>query len=296
MSIRRRSHRLASAAPPEALFVLAGISMYCGAAVAVSTFQHIGAAGVAWWRVFGAGLLLLALRRTRRTGWTRRRLLLAGLFGTVIAAMNTVFYLAIARLPLGTTVAIEFLGPVAVAALGSRHRRSWAALVLVAAGVAVLADVQFRVSPVGLAFALLAAALWAGYIVLGARVATGARSLDGLTVGMLIGAVALAPVGFPAAWGVTRAWWLLLPLLATALLSNVIPYTIDQMVFRRISRARFALLLALLPVTATVIGVVVLGQALALPEAAGIALVVIGIAVSERTPGPGRAEVEAVSG
>lgn len=284
MPLRNAVDRLTHGAPPEALFVLSGISMYCGAAVAVHTFDDLGAVGVAWWRVFGAAVMLLILRRSWRAGWTRRQLVLAGLFGTVLAGMNTTFYLAIDRLPLGTTVAIEFLGPVAVAALGSRTVRSWLALLLAAGGVAVLADVQMEASLSGLVFALSAAALWAGYIVLGARVASEARAIDGLAVGMLIGAVVIAPIGLRSALGVIGAWWLLVPALATALLSNVIPYGIDQVVLRRISRARFALLLALLPVTATGIGFLALQQTPSWVEAAGIALVAIGIAVSGRSP------------
>ena len=287
MPLRAAARRAVSAAPPEVLFVAAGISMYCGAAVAVHLFDDLGPAGVAWWRVFGAGMMLLVLRRSWRAGWTRRQLLLAGLFGSVTAGMNTCFYLAIARLPLGTTVAIEFLGPVAVAALGSRTRRSWTALLLAAAGVGVLADVQLEANAAGLAFALAAAALWAAYIVLGARGAGEARAVDGLTIGMLIGAVVIAPVGLGPALGVVGAWWLVLPALATALLSNVVPYAIDQVVLRRIPRARFALLLALLPVTATVIGVVALRQTPGAVEGMGIALVVAGIAVSERRQRPG---------
>jgi inner membrane transporter RhtA len=164
------------------------------------------------------------------------------------------------------------------------------ALLLAAAGVAVLADVQLEANATGLAFALGAAALWAGYIVLGARVAGEARAVDGLAVGMLIGAVAIAPVGLAPAMGVIGEWWLLLPALATALLSNVVPYGIDQVVLRRIPRARFALLLALLPVTASVIGLAALRQTPSLIEVLGIALVVAGIAASERSRRPGPAE------
>ena len=294
MPLHRTASRLTGGAPPEAWFVLSGISMYCGAALAVHTFADLGAVGVAWWRVFGAAVMLLLIRRSWRLGWTRRQVVLAGLFGTVLAGMNTSFYLAIDRLPLGTTVAIEFLGPVAVAAIGSRSRRSWLSLVLAAGGVAVLADVQLEASSSGLLFALGAAALWAGYIVLGARVASEAKAIDGLAVGMLIGAAAIAPIGLPAALGVIGAWWLLVPALATALLSNVIPYGIDQVVLRRISRARFALLMALLPVTAALVGLVALRQTPTWVEAAGIGLVVVGIAVSERASRSGPDAVEAV--
>jgi inner membrane transporter RhtA len=272
--------------PPEILFVLSGISMYAGAAVAVAAFDHLAAAGVAWWRVAIAGLVLAGIRRVWRREWTRRDLVLAGLFGSALAAMNLSFYLAIDRLPLGTTVAIEFAGPVAVAALGSRTFRSAGALLLTTAGVVILADVQFETNAAGVVFALLAAAFWAAYIVLGARVATTGPSVDGLGLGMLIGAVAIAPVALRPALEVFGSPWVLGLAATTALLSNIVPYGVDQVILRRIPRHRFALLLALLPVTATVTGVVALRQLPPGAEYAGIALVVVGLAMSDRRPGP----------
>lgn len=281
------SERRLTQIPPEALFIVSGISMYAGAAIAVTAFEYLDAPGVAWWRVMFAGAVLTLARRSWRGPWTRRQLLLAAAFGSVLAAMNLNFYFAIDRLPLGTTVAIEFAGPVAVAAIGTRTRRSLLALVFTASGVLVLADVSFDISPAGVWFALAAAVLWAGYIVLGARVAAGARSLDGLGLGMVAGALVIAPIGLPPAlrWG--DAPWVLLLALATALLSNVIPYSLDQMILRRIPRARFALLLALLPASATVMGLVALRQVPGGLEVLGIALVVLGIALAERSrPAP----------
>jgi inner membrane transporter RhtA len=273
---------LLSSTAPELLFVLSGVSMYIGAAVAVVAFDYLPAAGVAWYRVLWAGLIVFVVRRAWRGPWTRRQVVLAGLFGTALAAMNLSFYLAIDRLPLGTTVAIEFSGPVAVAAVGSRTLRSGAALALTTAGVVVLADVQLEASVAGVVFALTAATLWAAYIVLGARVAAEARAVDGLGIGMVIGVVAIAPFGLGPALGVVDHPWVLLLTIATALLSNVIPYGLDQVILRRIPRARFAFLLALLPVTATLTGFVALGQTPTVAELAGIALVVVGIGVSER--------------
>src|ERR1700754_285028 len=122
------------AIPATVLFVLSGISMYAGAAIAVGLFGHATPAGVAWLRCLGAAVVLLAWRRPARAAWRGRRVLLAAAFGVVTAVMNVAFYEAIARLPLGTVVALEFAGPVVVAAVGSRTRRDLAALVLVAAG------------------------------------------------------------------------------------------------------------------------------------------------------------------
>src|SRR5699024_9267805 len=157
--------------PAPVLFVLSGISMYLGAAVAVRLFEVATPAGVAWLRCLGAALVLLLWRRPGKGAWRGRQLLLAAAFGVVTAAMNVVFYAAIARLPLGTAVALEFTGPVVVAALGSRSRRDICALILVAIGVVCIADVKFAGSPLGVLFALGAAAAWAGYIMLGNRVA-----------------------------------------------------------------------------------------------------------------------------
>ncbi|MFC5062892.1 EamA family transporter [Actinomycetospora atypica] len=286
--------------PAPLLFVLGGASMYAGAALAVGLFDRMSPAGVAWLRLAGAALVLvvwrlmarfLATRRAPRTPvrWSRRRLVLAGAFGLVTAAMNIVFYEAIARLPLGTAVAIEFTGPVLVAALGSRSRRDWAALALVVLGVGLIADVRLEGSPAGVAFALAAALLWAAYIVLGARVSQGSGStgegVDGLAIGFVVAAVVLSPLALTAA-PIAGEPLLLGSALALGVLSSVVPYVLDQVVLRRVGRARFALLLALLPLTATVVGLVGLAQVPAPLEALGIAAVVVGVAL-RREDAPG---------
>lgn len=270
--------------PAPALFIISGTSMYLGAAVAVRLFEVATPAGVAWLRCLGAAIVLLLWRRPGRHAWRGRALLLAGGFGVVTAAMNVVFYAAIARLPLGTAVALEFVGPVVVAAFGSRGRRDIVALVLVAAGVGCIADVQLSGSPLGVAFALAAAAAWAGYIVLGKRVSGigGIGSgIDSLAVGFTVATVILSPLalGTGGVWDSPR--WLLFSL-GVGVLSTVVPYALDQVVLRRLGRARFAVLLALLPVTASVIGFLVLGQ-IPLPlEAAGILAVVFGVAMRSK--------------
>src|SRR5699024_11424852 len=153
--------------PAPVLFVLSGISMYLGAAVAVRLFEVATPAGVAWLRCLGAALVLLLWRRPGKGAWRGRQLLLAAAFGVVTAVMNVVFYAAIARLPLGTAVALEFTGPVVVAALGSRRRRGFLALGLVAAGVVSIDDGKFGGSPLGVVFALGAAGAWDRCVLLG---------------------------------------------------------------------------------------------------------------------------------
>ena len=274
--------------PPESLFVIGGISQYAGAAIAVSLFEALSARNVALLRVLGAAIIVILARRSWRKTWTKQGLIAAGVFGVALALMNLVFYLAIDALPLGNAVAIEFLGPISVAALGARTGRSVLSLLLAGAGVALIAGIQPEGSLIGVGFALLAALLWGAYIVLGHRVATTGLGVDGLGVGMAIGGLAILPIAGPGL-NLDRPWLLLLAL-ATGLLSNAIPYGIDQMVMTRISRARFALLQSLLPVTAALVGLVALGQVLRPLEVAGIALVVAAIWLGGR-----EAEFEAVS-
>jgi inner membrane transporter RhtA len=242
----------------------------------VLLFASVPAAGVSWLRALSAAVALVAWRRPWRTRWTVRRLALVAVFGTALASMNLAFYLAIDRLPLGTAVAIEFSGPVAVAALGSRTRRDLLALALAVAGVLLLADVHLSGEPLGVAFALTAGALWAVYIVLGHRVASdpGIRPQDGLAVGMSLGALVLAPFLVSHAVPALTDAGLLVACIAVGLASSVVPYVLEQVAMRRLPRARFALLLALLPATAAIVGAVVLGQVPGVLEAVGILLVV----------------------
>ena len=267
------------------MFFMAGaVSQYLGAAVGVFLFETTEPATVAWLRAAAAALVLLAWRRPWRRAWTWRSTGAAAAFGLVTVGMNVAFYEAIARIPLGTAVAVEFVGPVAVATLGSRRARDVAAVALVVTGVVLLAGVQTDVDPVGLLFALLAAALWAGYILVGKSVADAGAGLDSLAVGMAAAAVLSAPllVGVQlgtdaAAFGDARTWVFGM---GVGVLSSVIPYALDQPVLATIGRARFALLLALLPATATVVGAAVLAQYPAPAELAGIALVMLALIVN----------------
>jgi inner membrane transporter RhtA len=263
--------------------------MYAGAAIAVGLFGHATPAGVAWLRCLGAAAVLLAWRRPPRAAWRGRRLLLAIAFGVVTAGMNVLFYEAIARLPLGTVVALEFAGPVVVAAVGSRSLRDVLAVLLVAVGVVAIADVRLSESALGVLFALGAAAAWAGYILLGKRVAEDGDGITSLAIGFAAATVVLSPLAFGTGevWSSPR---MLLLGVGVGVLSTVVPYALDQVVLRRVGQARFAVLLALLPVTAGVMGFVVLGQVPSVVEALGTLAVVAGVAVRRRDvstrPGP----------
>lgn len=275
-------------------FVVGAVSQYVGAAIGVTLFETTAPSTVAWLRAAGAAAVLIAWRRPWRRRWTRPALCPAAMFGIVTLAMNVAFYEAIARIPLGTAVAIEFTGPVAVAVLGSRRIRDYAAAVLVGAGVYLLAGAQTGVDGAGVAFALLAAALWAGYILLGKRVADAGAGVDSLAVGMAVAALLSAPA-LLGAQGVIDASVLVEPRTwlvgaGVGVLSSAIPYALDQPVLARVGRARFALLLALLPATAAVVGAVALAQRPDAAEVAGIALVMAALVLSaraaRRTAGP----------
>jgi inner membrane transporter RhtA len=262
--------------PPQELFVLGAVAQYVGSSFAVLLFRVVPASGVAWLRVLSAALALGLWRRPWRARWTRRGLGLVTAFGLTIGAMNLCFYLAIDRLPLGTAVAIEFWGPIAVATLGSRTRRDVAALALAVAGILLLADVRIAGAPAGVAFAAAAGALWALYVILGHGVAADPtlRPRDGLAAGMAIGALAFAPFLVEGAAPAFETPWRLGACVVVGLLSSVIPYALEQLALVRLPRARFALLLSLLPATAAVVGGVLLGQLPSALEALGIALVV----------------------
>jgi inner membrane transporter RhtA len=276
--------------PAPMLFVLGGASLYGGAALAVLLFDQLNPAAVAWLRMLVAALVLIAWRRPVRSAWRGKRLVLAGCFGLATGLMNVAFYEAIARLPLGTAVAVEFCGPVVVAALGSRTRRDVVALLLAVTSVVLIADVQLAGSPAGFGLALLAAVLWAAYIVLGKRVALGGSGLDDMAVGFTVAAVLLCPF----AWGTGPVWsspTLLALAAGVGVLSTVLPYTLDQVVLRRTGQVRFALLLALLPATAAGIGFLVLGQVPSFPETVGIGATIAAVAAIARrswTPASGR--------
>lgn len=264
------------------------VAQYVGAAIAVKLFDRLGSPGVAWLRVSFAALVLLAWRRPSWRRFDRAERLDLARFGLALGLMNLAFYLAIDRLPLGTAVAIEFSGPIVVAALGSRRRRDVAAVGLAALGVLLLADVQWEGNAVGVLFALAAAAMWAGYIVWGRRVgSSGAASgLDGLALSTAFGAVAVAPIGLGALAGGGRfdsAFWLAVAACAAvAVCSNVVPYALDQLVLGRLPAAQFALLSTLLPVTATVVGAVALAQRPTTPELVGVGLVVAALSLRSR--------------
>jgi inner membrane transporter RhtA len=263
-----------AAAPPAAYFVVSAVFHYLGPSFAVLLFARVDPLGVAWLRVASAGAAFALWRRPWHA--VRRRLVVA--LGLVLAVMNACFYLAIDRLPLGTVAAIEFLPVIVLAALGVRTFGNLAALVLAVAGVYALVDVQLAGEPVGVVFAFANAILFAAYIVLAHRVAR-TSAIDGLAAAMLVATVAVTPIGLASAAPALLDPVAIVAGIVVGLTSSVIPYVFDQLAMARLSRAGYALMVSLLPATATVIGLVVLGQVPTPAEAAGVALVVLAMAL-----------------
>ena len=278
-SVPAPSRRLVQAAPPEAYFVVSAIFHYLGPAFAVLLFARVDVLGVAWLRIVAAAAIFAVWRRPWRRARGQLQLLVA--WGAVLAVMNSVFYLAIDRLPLGTVAAIEFLPVIVLAALGARTVRNLAALALAVPGVYLLTDVALEGDPLGVAFAFVNAALFACYIIVSHRAAQNGSvpGIDLLGMAMIIAAVVATPIG---GWAAAPAFADPIAIAAgigVGVSSSVIPYVTDQLAMARMSRATYALMVALLPATATVIGIVVLAQLPTPVEALGVALVIAGVAV-----------------
>jgi inner membrane transporter RhtA len=269
--------------PPHAYFVVSAVFHYLGPAFAVLLFARVDVLGVAWLRIAAAGLVFALWRRPWRV-WQRldgatRRLVLG--WGAVLAIMNSAFYLAIDRIPLGTVAAIEFLPVIFLAAVGARTPRNGAAVGLAVAGVWLLSDVRLVAEPWGFAFAAGNAVLFALYIVLAHRVAQNEHvtGIDGLALSMLVAAVVAAPIGFLDAAPAFVDPIALAAGIGVGIASSVIPYVCDQLAMARLTRATYALLVSLLPATATAIGIVVLAQLPTAVEVAGVVLVVGAVAL-----------------
>ena len=267
----------ASSAPPEFLFICGAISQYLGAALAFSLFDDVGTTLVATLRVIGAAIIIILLRRIWRRSIEELDLAWTALFGIVLAGMNLCFYLAIDNLPLGNAVAIEFLGPIAVAVLGNRSFKNLASLAIASLGVLFLAQVTSEGTFTGVLLALVAGALWALYIILGSRVARSGAHLDGLGVGMLIGGLMISPSALASIGNAFEYPLLILVALSTGILGNVIPYGIDQIALQRITKTRFAFLQSLLPATASCVGFIALQQRATIKEVVGIGMIIFAI-------------------
>ncbi|MGA8117831.1 MAG: EamA family transporter [Actinocatenispora sp.] len=274
--------------PAPAFFATSATFHYLGPALAVLLFAQVNVLGVAWLRIASAALVFAVWRRPWRLLRRLDRAQLATLLGlgAVLAVMNTAFYLAVDRLPLSTVGAIEFLGTVLLAAAGVRTVRNLLALALAVGGVLVLTNIRLVAEPLGFVFAFANCGLFMLYVVLGHRIANstpaggGGRwsGIDQLGAAMLIAALVVTPIGLTGALPAFGHPVLLLAGAGVGICSSVVPYVSDQLAMARLRRSTFSLLLAILPATATVLGLIVLHQWPTVPDIAGVALVIAGVA------------------
>ena len=281
--ITREPAHAARPVPPEAFFICSAIFHYLGPAFAVLLFARVDVLGVAWLRIASAAVIFAFWKRPWRLfaelGAAEKRIVVA--LGFVLAAMNVCFYFAINRLPLGTVGTIEFLGPIALAALGVRTMRNLAALLLACGGVFLLTSVRISGEPIGYIFAFANCALFVLYILLGHRIAAsgGRGGVERLAMAMLIASIVVTPIGLRSASAALLDPILLLAGAGVGVCSSVIPYICDQFAMARLSKATFALMLSLLPGTACLVGLIVLRQVPSLYELTGVGAVIAGVAL-----------------
>lgn len=259
------------------MVAIAAVSPQLGAALAVTLFGELGPAGAAFLRLAFAAAILWAIWRPRLAGDLR----LAAAFGVSLGLMNWTFYEAIARLPLGIAVTIEFAGPLSVAVVASRRPLDVLWVVLAAAGIWLLiGPTGGSLDPLGVVFALIAAVCWAAYIHLNQRTGAAFRGGSGLAIAMVVGALVVLPAGVLQADGALLRPELLGSAIVVAILSSVVPYSLDVEALRRLPAAVFGVLMSLDPAIAALIGFLLLGQALGPVEVLAIALVVVASAGS----------------
>ncbi|MFE3182328.1 DMT family transporter [Streptomyces violascens] len=276
---------------PVALVVAGGISVQFGAAVAVTLMPRAGAAGVVTLRLVAAALVLMLVCRPKLRGHSRADWGTVVAFGVAMAGMNGLFYQAVDRIPLGVAVTLEVLGPLALSVFASRRLVNvlWAALAL--AGVVLLGGGGFgSLDAVGVAYALGAGACWAVYILFSARTGRRFPQADGLALAMAVAAVLFLPIGIAQAGGKLLVPTTMARGAAVAVLSSVLPYTLELLALRRLPASTFAILMSLEPAIAATAGFLILGQALSWPQALAIGLV-IGASM-----GAVRTQIRAVSG
>ena len=260
--------------PPTARVLLGIISVQVGAALAKQLFGLAGAAGTVALRLFFAALVLMLLwRPSLRTD--RRALPVVLAYGAVLSIMNICFYQAIARIPLGIAVTIEFLGPMSIALLGSRRLLDGLWALLAAGGVVLLTETSGELSLAGILFAVAAGVCWGSYILLGAALGSRTRDGEGLALAMAVAALLAVPVGVADAGVSILHPSALLVGFGVALLSSVIPYSLELEALRRIPPRVFGILMSLEPVVAALAGLIVLGEALRPTQWIAVSCVVV---------------------
>ncbi|AXO38341.1 DMT family transporter [Micromonospora chalcea] len=284
-----------------ALVLGGALSVQFGSALAALLFPRTGVAGAVTLRLTIGALLMLVVCRPRVRGYGRRDWAAVVAFGLALAGMNSIFYQAIERIPLGPAVTLEVLGPLALSVFGARRAAAWFWAALALGGVALLGQGGFdRLDPVGAALALTAGAMWAAYIVCSARIGARFPGADGLALALTFAALLTLPFGLADAGGRLADPAVLGLGTALALLASVLPYSLELAALRRLPTATFAVMMSLGPAIAAVAGWLVLGQALHPVEVLAIVLVVaasagaVRAAASPTGPAPSAAPPPAV--
>jgi len=250
-------------------------SVQSGAAVATKLFPAVGAGGAVFLRLAVSALLVVVLVRPNHRKHAATELRLVVVFGIVLAAMNTLFYLSLDRIPLGVAVTVEFLGPLGVAVAGSRRPRDFLWVALAAVGVTLLASGGGHLNTVGLVFAASAGACWAGYILVSQRVGRAFPGMSGLAFALLVGALFTAPYGIAVGGTALVRPGVLGKGAAIAVLSSAVPYSLELAALRRLRAAVFGVLMSLEPAMAALSGFVFLGQHLQLHEWLAVGCVMV---------------------
>ncbi|GAA2545286.1 DMT family transporter [Winogradskya consettensis] len=281
-----------------AVFMVLGscASLQVGAALAAGLFPVAGSSGATALRLGLAAIVLVLLARPALRTWNSGQWRAAALLGLAMAGMNSFFYAAIARIPLGPAVTIEFLGPLVLAAVLSRRLRDIAWVLLAGIGVAILGfgDGATALDPLGVLFVLVAAGFWALYILAGKRAGAAIPGLGGLAVALSVAALAVLPFGITGAAQAVVSPHLLLVAVGTAVLASVIPYSLELSALRRLPHGVFSILLSLEPAVAAVAGWLLLSQALSWTTALAIVVVILA-SIGSTTTAPAPAAEDAVS-
>ncbi len=275
-SLRLKSQRVLGAIPPTGLVILSVGSTQIGAALAKSLFVTLGSAGTVALRVGFAALILFLIWRPRIRGYTRTAYINCFLFGLALAAMNGCFYAALAHIPLGVAVTLEFVGPLGVAVIGSRRPLDVLWVALAASGIVCLAPwTGATFDMLGITLALMAGGCWAAYIILSSRVGRSIPGVNGLALAMAVAALLLIPIGVASSGVTLFEPNVLLKGVGISLLSSVIPYSLEIEALRRLPTHVFGLLMSLEPAIAALAGFVFLGETIELRSLAAIVLITI---------------------
>jgi inner membrane transporter RhtA len=272
--------------PPPALLLVSIVSIQLGAAVAVNLFPALGPVGTAFLRLAFSAVLLLAATR-HSMAWTARRH--AGallLYGTILAVMNLSFYGAIARIPLGIAVAIEFVGPLGLAAATSRRGRDFAWIGLAALGIVLLTpEIGSTLDPIGVALAGVTGLCWAAFTVMSQRIGRALPGNSGLAIAMLVAALVVLPVELVVGGLGNLDLGLLGAALAVAILSTALPLSLEFEALKRMTARTYGILVTLEPAAAALVGALLLGQAIGIQGLLAVACVTaaaLGVTISDR--------------